>query len=54
MIETFIQKLKNENVSGLHLEVGKKNIGAIEFYKKIGFHQIVEYDYSIAFGMKLK
>lgn len=53
MIETFIQKLKNGNVSGLHLEVGKKNIGAIEFYKKIGFHQIVEYDYSIAFGMTL-
>jgi ribosomal protein S18 acetylase RimI-like enzyme len=50
---TFIQKLKELNVPALHLEVGKKNPGAIEFYKKMGFHQIVEYEHSIAFGIFL-
>ena len=50
---TFIKKLKELNVTALHLEVGKKNIGAIGFYKKMGFHEIVEYEYSIAFGILL-
>lgn len=50
---TFTQKLKELNVSALHLEVGKKNIGAIRFYKRMGFHQIVEYEHSIGFGILL-
>jgi ribosomal protein S18 acetylase RimI-like enzyme len=40
-------------VSALHLEVGKKNVGAVKFYRKVGFHIITEYEYSIAFGMNL-
>jgi len=50
---TFIQKLKELNVPALHLEVGKKNPGAIEFYRKMGFHEIVDYEHSIAFGINL-
>lgn len=53
MINVFVDKLKSENVKGLHLEVGKKNIGAIEFYKRVGFHIVMEYEYSIAFGIDL-
>ena len=49
---TFIDKLKELNVPALHLEVGKKNQGAIKFYEKLGFHLIKEYEYSIAYGMK--
>ncbi len=49
---TFIHKLKELNVTALHLEVGKKNIQAIGFYRKMGFHEIIEYEHSIAFGMK--
>ncbi len=52
-MEVFISRLKELNVSALHLEVGKANPGAIKFYEKIGFHKIHEYEYSIAFGMKL-
>ena len=54
MMDTFIAKLKEMNSPALHLEVGKKNKGAIAFYSKIGFHIIKEFEYSIAFGMKLK
>ena len=50
---TFIEKLKELNVTALHLEVGKKNIAAVGFYKKMGFHEIVEYEHSIAFGIVL-
>jgi ribosomal protein S18 acetylase RimI-like enzyme len=52
LMEVFINKLKELNVTALHLEVGKRNEGAIKFYEKIGFHKIYEYEYSIAFGMK--
>lgn len=52
LIELFISKLKDKNVRGLHLGVGKRNKGAIEFYKKVGFNIISEYKFSITFGMK--
>jgi ribosomal protein S18 acetylase RimI-like enzyme len=52
MTEVFIDRLKELGVSGLHLEVGKKNPGAVRFYEKMGFKQIADYEYSIGFGMK--
>lgn len=54
IMDLFIDRLKELNVSALHLEVGKKNHGAIKFYKKLGFAIIKEYQHSIAFGMILK
>lgn len=54
LINTFNDVLRNKDVSGVHLEVGKKNEGAMKFYEKVGFQRIIEYEYSIAFGMKLK
>ncbi len=53
LIQTFTNKLKELNVPALHLEVGKRNTNAVSFYKKVGFHIIHEYEFSIAFGMKL-
>jgi ribosomal protein S18 acetylase RimI-like enzyme len=53
LISVFTDELKSMKVSGLHLEVGKKNERAIAFYKKVGFHVIIEYELSIAFGMNL-
>jgi len=53
IMETFINKLIELNVPALHLEVGKKNQSAIKFYEKVGFTIIKEYEFSIAFGMKL-
>ena len=52
-MEVFISNLASMKITALHLEVGKANPGAIKFYEKIGFHKIHEYEYSIAFGMKL-
>ncbi len=54
MIETFTGKLRSLNVPALHLEVGKQNKNAVLFYQKAGFEIIHEYEFSIAFGMKLE
>jgi GNAT superfamily N-acetyltransferase len=53
LINVFTNKLKELNVPALHLQVGKKNTGAVQFYAKVGFHIIKEYEYSIAYGMNL-
>lgn len=53
LIETFCNKLVELKVPALHLEVGKRNTNAIQFYEKTGFQAIKEYEWSIAFGMKL-
>lgn len=54
LIEVFNKKLIDLKVPAVHLQVGKKNTGAIKFYEKVGFHRIKEYEYAIAFGMHLK
>lgn len=51
LIDTFINKLKELKIPALHLEVGKRNTNAIAFYEKYGFHRIVEFEYSIGFGI---
>lgn len=53
LLVTFIEKLKSIKVKGLHLEVGKENGNAVKFYENFGFKKIVEYEYSIAFGLIL-
>jgi ribosomal protein S18 acetylase RimI-like enzyme len=50
LINAFLDKLKELDVSAVHLEVGKNNLNAIEFYKRLGFEVICEYEHSIAFG----
>lgn len=53
LIDTFINKLIEMKTPALHLEVGKRNINAIKFYEKVGFTLIKEFEYSIAYGIKL-
>jgi len=57
LIETFTDKLRELKTPALHLQVGKRNTAAIGFYERVGFHRIIhritEFEYSIAFGMKL-
>jgi len=50
LMDVFCNKLKELKVKSVHLEVGKSNTGAIKYYEKIGYHRIIEYEYSIAFG----
>ncbi|MCB9059478.1 MAG: GNAT family N-acetyltransferase [Calditrichae bacterium] len=52
LISVFSDRLKHIGVPALHLQVGKSNEGAVKFYKKVGFHVIKEYEFSIAYGIK--
>ena len=54
LIEVFNHKLVKLKVSAVHLQVGKNNTGAVQFYERVGFQRIKEYEYAIAFGMNLK
>ena len=51
MMQTFIDRLVELHVPALHLEVGKSNPGAIQFYQRMGFEQIKEYEFSLAYGL---
>ncbi len=53
LIETFVEELRRQHVKALHLQVGKSNENAVQFYQRVGFHIIKEYERAIAFGMKL-
>ncbi len=50
----FCNKLKDLNVTGLHLGVSKDNLGAVQFYEKVGFARLDENDESITFGVLLE
>lgn len=54
LIEVFADRLRDLKVKGLHLEVGKKNEGAVIFYERVGFKMFKELEYSIVFAMELK
>ncbi|KAA3614960.1 MAG: N-acetyltransferase [Calditrichaeota bacterium] len=51
LMEIFLNKLRELEIPSVHLQVGKSNPGAIQYYEKMGFHIIKEYDKAIAFGM---
>jgi ribosomal protein S18 acetylase RimI-like enzyme len=53
LIETLISALRVRGVPALHLQVGKANANAVQFYQRVGFQVIKEYERAVAFGIKL-
>lgn len=53
LIETFLARLRQKQVPGIHLGVSKGNTRAIAFYPKLGFEPVVESETSVVYGMKL-
>jgi len=51
LMTTFINKLKDKGSTGLHLGAGLENTNAIEFYKKIGFHELRKESGAIFMGL---
>ncbi len=54
MIEAFTARLREIGAPAVHLGVGKRNTGAIQFYERVGFHRIFEGEGWIAYGMHLR
>lgn len=53
LMEAFLARMKEKGVPAVHLGVGAKNVNAIAFYEKMGFHRIVTHDTWIGFGIFL-
>jgi ribosomal protein S18 acetylase RimI-like enzyme len=53
LMKIFMDKLRELNVKGLHLGVGKKNQNAVKFYKHIGFKLFREFDYHLILCLEL-
>jgi len=53
LIDTLLDQMRVLAVPAVHLHVAKRNTRAIGFYERVGFHQIGEYDTSLALGRTL-
>jgi ribosomal protein S18 acetylase RimI-like enzyme len=53
VMETFLDRLRALEAPGVHLGVGKRNTGAIQFYQRVGFEKLHESTGGILFGMRL-
>ena len=53
LIETLLGRMRELGVPAVHLGVGSNNVRAIQFYEKVGFHQVRAYEGWIAYGMHL-
>jgi ribosomal protein S18 acetylase RimI-like enzyme len=54
IMTVFLNRLRELEVSGVHLGVGKKNLNATQFYKHLGFQKLEEYESWILYGMRLR
>lgn len=53
LMERFLCRLRELGVPAVHLGVGKKNARAVEFYKAMGFHVIMEREWGFFMGLRL-
>jgi ribosomal protein S18 acetylase RimI-like enzyme len=53
LMTAFLNRLRELEVPGVHLGVGKSNLGAIQFYERLGFERLEEEEYALVMGMKL-
>jgi ribosomal protein S18 acetylase RimI-like enzyme len=53
MMAAFLDRLRALEAPGVHLGVGKRNTGAIQFYQRVGFEKLRESTGGILFGMRL-
>jgi ribosomal protein S18 acetylase RimI-like enzyme len=53
MMTIFLDKLRALGVRGVHLGVGKRNAGAIQFYERMGFQRVIDAEGWIGYGMTL-
>jgi len=52
MIQLLFKKLKEKGSKGVHLQMSPKNIRAFNFYKKLGFNEILRTEDDLFLGIK--
>jgi ribosomal protein S18 acetylase RimI-like enzyme len=53
LMNTFLERLRELEVPGVHLGVGKSNLGAIQFYERLGFERLEPNEFALVMGLKL-
>lgn len=53
LMNTFLGRLREFKVPGVHLGVGRRNVGAVAFYQRVGFELLEEFPWGFEYGMKL-
>jgi ribosomal protein S18 acetylase RimI-like enzyme len=53
MISLFTDRLRDLGVPGVHLGVGRRNTGAVAFYRRVGFEVLQDHEWGILYGMRL-
>ena len=54
LMQSFLETLRASGVRGVHLGVGTRNVGAVKFYQRLGFHLLSEGSGALWYGMKLE
>jgi len=52
IMQTFLDRLRELHVPGVHLGVGRRNTRAVAFYERMGFQEISGSETGIIFGMQ--
>ncbi|WP_027882325.1 GNAT family N-acetyltransferase [Meiothermus rufus] len=53
LMQTFLERLRQLGVPGVHLGVGQRNQRAIAFYQRMGFTLLEAHPWGFEYGMKL-
>ncbi len=54
LMNTFLGRLRKCKVPGVHLGVGRRNVGAVAFYQRTGFELLEEFPWGFEYGLKLE
>ncbi|WP_337868644.1 GNAT family N-acetyltransferase [Meiothermus sp.] len=54
LMNTFLERLCEFKVRGVHLGVGRRNVGAVAFYRRVGFELLEEFPWGFEYGLKLE
>ena len=53
LVETFLDRLRELSVPGVHLGVGARNLRAIGFYERVGFQRLLAHPGWFAYSLRL-
>lgn len=53
LMDTLFRHLRNEQISGIHLEVGENNVKGCNFYRKYGFQVVKKHPGSLFFAKEV-
>lgn len=53
LMAVFLERLRQLGVPGVHLGVGRRNVGAVAFYERMGFTRLQTFAWGYEYGLEL-